>query len=419
MKETPVRRIIAAIADAATRWRDADFPLRVRTTKAVMERTGYTEPVVDYALDRLFEAIEASAMNAVITSELGSLEALDGFVARPGRPDVFFRGLSPAVIIASDTTIGVALPSFVFALCAKAQVTVKDRDDRLVSAFVETVIEEEPALAERVRVDVWEGRDAAESRARLADAEVVVAYGSGTVLTAIRAQLAPQTRFIGFGHRTSVGYVARESLRDEATAMSAARAAALDALLYDGDGCLSLHALFIERVAAFEPRDFAGLLARACDEVAIKFPAGYNELPPSVVAYRNAARFRAAQGDGAIYEGKASPHLIVYDPPLDEPPPLLPRTLALYPVHTPDDALAYIRRHSLPLEAFARAHSDRFGTAPRTGALGDRPDIEAVALASGASWIAPLGSLQAPPLGGEHGGEGRILPFVRAIYRDR
>jgi hypothetical protein len=28
-----------------------------------------------------------------------------------------------------------------------------------------------------------------------------------------------------------------------------------------------------------------------------------------------------------------------------------------------------------------------------------------------------LGTLQRPPLGGEHGGAGRILPFVRAIYR--
>ncbi len=375
-----------------------------------MRRTGYTEPVVDYALDRLFERIDRPTIESIIVSELGSLEALDGFIARPGRPDVFFRGRSPAVIIGSDTTTGVALPPLVFALCAKAQVTVKDRDDRLVGAFVETLIEEEPALAERVRVETWAGSNAAESRARLAGAEVVVAYGSDAALAAIRAQLTPQARFVGFGHRTSVGYVAREALRDATTAKNAAHGAALDALLYDGDGCLSLHALFVERGAALGPQNFARLVARGCDEMAIEFPASYNEPPAAVAAYRNAARFRAAQGDGAVYEGRTSPHLIVYDAPLDEPPPLLPRTLALYPVDGPNDALAYIRRHRLPLEAFAHAHLNRRTTT-------ERPDIEAVAVASGASWIAPLGSLQAPPLAGEHGGEGRILSFVRAMYR--
>jgi len=403
--ELAAGRIVAALADAAARWCDADFPPRVRATRTVMERTGYTEPVVDFALDRLFQSIDRSSIEATIVGELGSVAALDGFVARPGRPDVSFRGASRAVIVASDTTIGVAVPALVFALCAKAHVTVKDRDDRLVAAFAQTLVEEEPALAQRVTVEVWVGRDTAQSRARLSEADVVVAYGTDAALGAIRAQLAPHARFVGFGHRTSIGYVAREALCDETAAMSAAHAAALDALLYDGDGCLSLHALFVERGGAIAPPEFASILARGCDQVAVEFPAGASQAPPAVAAYRRAALFRAAVGRGALYDGIVAPHLVAYDAPVDEPPPLLPRTLALYPVEGPQDALAYVRRHALPLEAFVRV-------------AGTRPDVEAVALQSGASRIALLGRLQTPPLGGEHGGEGRILPFVRAIYRE-
>jgi hypothetical protein len=48
------RTIVGAIADAAARWTDADFPPRVRVTAAIESRLGYTMPVVDYALDRLF-----------------------------------------------------------------------------------------------------------------------------------------------------------------------------------------------------------------------------------------------------------------------------------------------------------------------------------------------------------------------------
>ena len=400
----PASRIVDAVADAARRWTNADFPSRVRATRALIERTGHSEPVVDYALDRLFESIDRNALRDAIAGELGSLDALDGFVARPGRPDVYFRGASRVAIVASDTTIGVAIPALSFALCAKAHVTVKDREDRLVAAFAETLAEEEPLLGERIAVDVWSSADDSASRNRLRDAEVVVAYGGDAALRAIRAQLAPQARFVPFGHRTSVGYVARETLADPAHLRHVARAIALDALLYDGDGCLSLHALFVERGGACEPAAFARELSRACDAVAIEFPPGRTELDSRVAAYRRAALFRATQGRGSLCGDPAGQHLIAYDAPRSEPPPLLPRTLALYPVDGPAEALAYLQEHRLPLEAFA---SD---AEPRS-------DVAAAALQSGASRIARFGTLQSPPLGGEHGGEGRILPFVRAIYR--
>ncbi len=396
-------QIARAIADAARRWTDADFPPRVRTTRALVERTGYTEPVVDYALDRLFECITGDALREAIAGELGSLAALDGFVSRPGRPDVYFRGAARVAIVASDTTIGVAIPALIFALCAKSQVLVKDREDKLVASFAHTLAEEEPALRERMLVDVWNGADETATRAHLGDAQVVVAYGSDEALRAIRTQLVPTARFVPFGHRTSVGYIARESLEDARRTRELARATALDALLYDGEGCLSLHALFVERGGSCDPADFARELARACDELAIQFPPGPRQSDARAMTYRRAAAFRAAQGHGALYGDPAARHLVAYDAPRNEPPPLSSRTIAVYPVAGPTEALAYLQDHALPLEAFACDD--------------DRADIAALAVASGAARIARLGTLQRPPLGGEHGGEGRILPFVRAIYR--
>src|ERR1700679_1755879 len=86
LRALPARTIVRAIADAAERWSDADFPPRVRATADIEELLGYTAPVVDYALDRLFRAIPADALSATITGELGSLEILDGFAERDGRP---------------------------------------------------------------------------------------------------------------------------------------------------------------------------------------------------------------------------------------------------------------------------------------------------------------------------------------------
>ncbi len=277
-------RIVRAVADAAERWRNADFPPRVRATRAIMERLAYSEPMVDLALDRLFSGITVEALHATIASELGSLDALDGFASRPGRPDAYARGVEHAVIIASDTTIGVAIPPLAFALCANVgQVVVKDRSDALVAAFAQTLIEEEPLLAARLRVEQWEGDDVERSRQAVSDADVVVAFGRDETMRAIRAQCKPEAHFVPFGHRISVGYIPREALGDVTTARCYARGAAVDALLYEGEGCLSLRALFVECGGKLAPTAFAELLAHACEEVTVEFPSA-RSLDPRVIA---------------------------------------------------------------------------------------------------------------------------------------
>ena len=141
-----VRSRIRAVVDAARRWNDADFPPRVRTLPAIIERTGYSEPVAEYALDRLFSSISNPFIESAIVSELGSLETLDGFVEREG---VRIRALPAghACVISSRTTIGVAIVPAIFAICAGCDVVVKDREDRLVSAYFRTLVEELPELA--------------------------------------------------------------------------------------------------------------------------------------------------------------------------------------------------------------------------------------------------------------------------------
>jgi hypothetical protein len=403
VKQLRARTIVRAISDAAERWRNADFPARVRATRAIETRMSYTEPVIDYALDALFCSIDAPAIEAVIVNELGSIGALDDFMARAGRPDVTYVARDPIAIVASDTTIGVAIPALVFALCAKATIRVKDRDDGLTRAFVETLGEELPDVRDAVAIDVWSGADDATAQRFFHDVGAAVAFGRDDALRAIRARLPVEAAFVGFGHRTSIAYVARESLADEQHARAAARAIARDVMLYDGDGCLSPHAIFCERGGAVDPRAFARTLGDACDEAAIEFPASESAFDPDAARYRDAARFRAAQGEGAVFGGTIAPHLIVLDPPRGALPPLLPRTAAVYAIEGPSDVMRFIASHALPLEGVAVSQP--------------RADLDAFVRASGASRMCALGTLQRPPLGGDHGGAGRILPLVRAIYR--
>ncbi len=63
LRTLPAKRIVAFIADAAKRWRDADYAPRVRATAAIEARLGYSTPVVDYALDSLFGGATGAALD--------------------------------------------------------------------------------------------------------------------------------------------------------------------------------------------------------------------------------------------------------------------------------------------------------------------------------------------------------------------
>lgn len=401
LAHVPARKIVRAIAGAAERWSDGDFPPRVRILDRIAARTGYSLPAVEYALDRLFFSMTERELRAAIAGELGSLEVLDGFVARDGRPQAWAAPAGSACIISSRTTIGVALTPAVFALCAKCDVLVKDREDALARAFFETLAEELDEFAVAARAAAWRSGDADAPDLRAFD--VVVAYGGDDALASIRASLGAQAKFIGYGPRASAGYVSRESLASPESIDAAAEGAARDLVLYESEGCLSLHVLFVENRGAQTPLQFAQRLARAIETAGVEFPLGRGEpaLRARLAHLRNVAAFRAAGGRGAVFANDAAEYLLEYDPPLDQAPHFLPRALGVIPVDGPHDALAYLRAHRLPLEGFA------FSSA--------RSDAEHAAIEAGAVRLTRLGELQHPPLAGDHGGRPRIAEFIRWI----
>jgi hypothetical protein len=400
LRALPARRIIGHVADAAARWQNADFPPRVRASAAIEARLGYSAPVVDYALDRLFGGITRTGLEAAIASELGGVEALDGVTARPGAPAAWARGVERVLIVSSETTIGVAIVPAVFALCAKCDVVVKDRSDALVAAFFGSLAQEHPAFAPAAQARAWSGGDDDED-VLLAGADVVVAFGRDETLRTIRSRCAADARFIAFGHRASIGRLTRA----EAAGLDAVLAQRIvrDALLYDGEGCLSLHALFVQSEGAALARA-AEALAVACERVAVEFPGGERapQRVAALAAYRNLAAFRAASGRGALL--RAADATLVVDPPSDVTPPFLPRTLPLIPVTDDAAIVRFARAQQLPIQALGVVAAD----------------ATAVALAArlGALRVAPFGSLQVPPLAGHHGGAPRIADFVRWIDRE-
>jgi len=400
LAHVPVARIVGAIADAAERWADADFPARVRAQALIVQRTGYSLPVVEYALDQLFSTLRPAAIVATIERELGQLAVLDGYALQGG--DVRARALPAghACIVSSRTTIGVALWPALFALCAKCDVLVKDREDGFIRAFFATLAEELDKFAGAAHAQQWSGDDDAVD---LQAFDAVVAFGNDATLARIAKQLSPSARYIAYGNKASAGYISAFALRDQRAAAAIAAGAARDLVLYDTEGCLSLHMLFIERGGAVTPEAFAPILAAEIERATVEFPLGTRDAGASaaVASARDLAAFRAAGGSGSIYSNPQASFVLLLDPSANEAPPMLPRTLAAYSVDGPDNAQAYVRTHGIPLEAIAVA--------------GTTPAIACMAQTLGASRIARFGELQRPPLLAYHGGRPRIAEFVRWI----
>ena len=402
LERIPARRIVAAISDAADRWTDADFPPRVRLLERIVERTGYTVPAVEYALDQLFFSITRPTLVETIESELGSVEALDGFVPRAETLHAYAAPLGKVCVLSSRTTIGVAIVPAVFALCAKCDVVVKDREDGLVRAFFSSLAEELDEFESAASASVWNGTS---GDVELAGFNAVVAFGADASMAEIRERTAPESRFIPYGSKASFGYAGRDALTT-AKIRELAKGAARDLVLYETEGCLSLHALFIERGGDLDAAVVAKEIASAVERANVEFPPGERDAAVSArfATTRNLAAFRSAAGGGAVFSDEAASFLAVLDPPVQEAPPFLPRTLSIHTVDGPKEALEYVNRHRLPVEAVAIA--------------GERPDIVNTAIAMGANRLTRFGEMQRPPLAETHGGRPRIAEFVRWITKE-
>ena len=319
----------------------------------------------------------------------------------------YARGVERVIIVGSDTTIGVALVPALYALVAKCHVVVKDRNDHLIATFFETLVEEEPAFADAAQADVWHGGNDPREAMLFASADTIVVFGADATIEAVRLGANPAARVVSFGHRASAGYVLREDLLGDITAL--ADRIARDALLYDGSGCMSLHLLFIESGGVLSPEDFTRVLGTALDRAAIEFPPSVLAAgrAASHAAARDLAAFRAASGTGIIVTAPAAQATLILDPPRDTPPPLAARIIPIFPVRDVAEAASYLRERRLPLEALALAEPGNYAA------------VSEAAHAGRAVRIARFGEMQSPPTGSHHGGESCIVPFIRWIDVER
>jgi hypothetical protein len=322
---------------------------------------------------------------ALVRAELGDAGALDDFVPLGGQ---LARAFPRETIlhVVSGNTPAAGLQSLIRGLLLGAHNLCK-----IPSAGLPEIAEFRaalpPELAARVEIatelpDEW-----------LARADAVVVFGNDATIAHFRSLARPEQRFIAHGHRASFGVVFEDA------DFSSAPLAARDASVFDQQGCLSPHVIYV----AGSAREYAARLAaemRAFHEREPRGPIALSEANAIRIS-REELAFRAAQGDGAaVWESEGSTAWTVAF-----------ETRAAFP-RCPLNRFIFVK--PLPADLAAELHAIR----PHLSCAGIWPPTleNARTLAAlGVSRICPLGKMQTPPWTWLQDGAQSLSPLVRWV----
>jgi Acyl-CoA reductase (LuxC) len=201
------------------------------------------------------------------------------------------------VHICSGNIPNPALMSIVFGLLTRSAQFVKCASGAslLPRLFAHSIYDADAKLGACLEIAEWRGGNLDLENALFAEADCVTATGSDETLDKIRKQLPLKTKFIGYGHRVSFGFVAGEVLYGS-RAKKIVAAAADDIVAWNQLGCLSPHVMYVQSGGEIAPEHFAQLLAEELEKREMSEPRG--ELPAE-----HAAAIASRRG---IYEVRAA-----------------------------------------------------------------------------------------------------------------
>jgi hypothetical protein len=270
--------------------------------------------------------------------------------------------------------------------------------------FAHSIYAVEPKLGACLEIAEWPGGRAELEDALFAETDVVTATGNDATLASVRSRLPAHVRFVGYGHRVSFGYVAREVL-SRSEARQVAERAARDVTAWNQQGCLSPHVLYVEEGGSVSPEMFAELLAAALGRRELTEPRG--ELPAAEAAAitnrRSLYEIRASAGaDTRLWNSVGSTAwTVVYEASALFQPSCLNRFVYVKAVGNPEAALrgATAVQHQVSTVGLA--------------SFGDRARELAVLFARwGASRLCPIGRMQDPPAGWRHDGRPALAELI-------
>ncbi|MDB6065599.1 MAG: Acyl-CoA reductase [Pedosphaera sp.] len=279
--------LIRLLSNVAENWLDPDYPFRKLALEKGPQATGFSTATLTAGLDAFFRQLTADNLRALIVQDLGHLQRLDALSATNEELTLqraaLINGPELLVHIAAGVipnptmmsiVLGVLLRSAQFVKCARGA-------SFLPRLFAHSLYDADSKLGACLEIAEWRGGTVQLETTLFNEADCITVTGSDETLAEIRYHVPVKTRFLGYGHRVSFGYIAQEALSGFNPKKIAARAAK-DVVAWNQLGCLSPHVIYVEYGGGLSPEQFAELLAQELAERELSEPRG--ELPPESAA---------------------------------------------------------------------------------------------------------------------------------------
>jgi hypothetical protein len=300
--------LVKLLDELAESWLEPEYPFRKFALELGPEKTGFSRATLAKGLDNFFRQLTRENFHALLAQEFGDAACVTGDGCRVTGESVFSRHLSPVarhfwrgpeflVHIGAGNIPNPTLTSIIFGLITRSAQFVKcaSGSSFLPRMFAHSIYEADPKLGACLEIAEWRGGNTGLESVLFAEADCVTATGSDETLAAIRAQLPVKTRFLGYGHRVSFGFVTGEVLHGS-RAKKIVAAAADDVVAWNQLGCLSPHVIYVEVGGGVSPENFAELLADELERREQTEPRGE-------LAAEHAAAIASRRG---IYEVRAA-----------------------------------------------------------------------------------------------------------------
>ncbi len=375
----------AGLAAVFERWRVRGFPARAHTIARIAERSGMSRELLEESLDALLAPFTADALDAFAKRVKRRLSGVGAFVMPANVPGAGLHELVAAMLAG-----------------ATALIKVSSREPFFFAELTASLSETAPDIAARTAVVFFDRENPELAAAMLDSSDFAVALGADETVS----RLHSRRPFFGFGSRASGAFVTLSALdrRGPETAAALAR----DVTLFEQQGCLSPHHIFLECSDPATAARFGESTAEALSALAERLsPARLSfEAASAIRRVRESARWRRLGGRNVtLWEGRGMAWTVVLDP--EARFQLSPgyRTVTITPLASLGDFEQRLAPMRGKLEAFSvtAGASSAEAAAELLGRLG-------------VAWICEPGSIQSPPLEWRHGGGG-FLDFVTGAGR--
>lgn len=402
--------IIRILSQTADNWLEEDYPFREITLERGPAETGFSRETIQTGLDHFFNGLNGDTLEDLLQQELGHLKRMDGPCAARNENGKEAMASGPEMIthIAAGNIPIPTMMSIVLGLLIRSAQFVKcPRGSSFIPRmFAHSLYDTDSKIGSCIEIAEWKSGNEAIEDTLYRHSECVTATGSDKTLEAIRNRLDAKTRFLGYGHQVSFGYVTREAVSGY-KAKRLIREAADDVVAWNQLGCLSPHIFYVEDDSSNWALQFAQQLAAELEKREAADPRG--EIPKDAAA--------AIASRRAMYEVRAA-HMpdssrqwcsedstawtVIYETDTLFQLSCLNRFIYVKSTASIDEVLKGAE--------MVRDHVSTVGIA---AAEDEKEEIAMRFARWGATRICPIGRMQKPPLTWRHDGRPLLSDYVR------